>query len=353
MFRTLTISLLSVAAVATLNAGQIQLGGTNGLITSVSGTTINGYLNNGCAGTGAYTPVAFSGCVPVSATTNTAVPATIANASTNAAWVNRVFGNALLGTPTLTTPVTSPITSIPAPATQITANGVTFDTSAIAGSSAEGIADFGFNSTGSQVAGLYTLTVPVGIYDVDQVWTMLQDFWGTAAANTTSVEFEFGSKSDGSGTNVFDTVTLTQGGQIRSSVQCGGGPSGCPLAANGDPFLTTLDTTSHTGQGTQGDVTLSAANVYLAPYTGMGSGTFAGTTSGNVVLDDQSFKFGNAYANDYLVSITIENQMTPSQSKDFLSAVTVDQVTPEPSSILLFLAGFGAIGATKLRRRNS
>jgi hypothetical protein len=368
MFRTLTISLFSVAAVATLNAGQIQLGGTNGLITSVAtspGTAITGYVTTGCQGASdSYQPgIAFTGCVPVSTTLNGSAtfappatppnPSILANSSTSVNWVNRVFSTGVLQTPTLTGTATSPITSIPAPATSITANGVTFDTSnAPSGTgTAAGIADFGFNSSGAQTGGLYAVTLPVGVYDVDQVWTMIQDFWGTVASgNTTEVDFEFGSKSDGSGTNIFDDVTLTPGGQIRSGVQCSAGCSG----TNSSPIVTTLDTTSHTGQGTQGDVTLSAANLYTQAYTGIGTaGQYNGSTSGNVVLDDQSFYFGNAYATDYLVSITIKNQMTPGVSKDFISAVTVDQVTPEPSSVLLFLAGLGSIGVAKLRRKRS
>ena len=43
MFRTTTVLLLSMASAGIVSAGQIQLGGTNGLT--------NGYITGGCSGT--------------------------------------------------------------------------------------------------------------------------------------------------------------------------------------------------------------------------------------------------------------------------------------------------------------
>jgi hypothetical protein len=75
--------------------------------------------------------------------------------------------------------------------------------------------------------------------------------------------------------------------------------------------------------------------------------------TGNLVLDDQGFFFtGSALTtslSSYLVNIQIMEANVATGSAVGISAVTVD-ATPEPSTILLLLAGLGAIGFSRLRR---
>jgi len=80
---------------------------------------------------------------------------------------------------------------------------------------------------------------------------------------------------------------------------------------------------------------------------------------GAAYLDDQGFFFNSANLstlgagltnlNTYLVSVQV-NEISTSGSGAGLAAITVDAV-PEPSTILLFVAGLGVVGLGRLRKR--
>ena len=83
------------------------------------------------------------------------------------------------------------------------------------------------------------------------------------------------------------------------------------------------------------------------------SGVFLNTT-GTIAFDAQNFNLASLIApnpNEYLVSIQVrELSGVANVSRTALSAITVDTV-PEPSTVFLFLTGFGAIGLARFRRK--
>jgi hypothetical protein len=89
-------------------------------------------------------------------------------------------------------------------------------------------------------------------------------------------------------------------------------------------------------------------------------GSYSGSTSGNVVLDDQGFFFNSGISlstlgagfnplNTYLVSIQIKEPSVTSGSGLALSAITVDTV-PEPATVFMLVTGLGVFGLVRLRR---
>ena len=108
------------------------------------------------------------------------------------------------------------------------------------------------------------------------------------------------------------------------------------------------------------DLTVLTNDLYTSAYNSA-TGAYAGGT-GSVDLDDQGFLFNNVSLNSlgaglnntntFLVSIGIkESAGTETTNAELgLSGITV-VTTPEPSTVMLFLGGFGAIGLARLRRR--
>lgn len=253
-------------------------------------------------------------------------------------------------------------------------NGVTFAMGNELGASAEELTDYG-ELAGNIVPGVYQLTTPIGIYGVTSVDTMLQDWFASnvapslpgapnATGQSNAVTFEFSSTSNGSGSDIFETVYLTNGQDIRSGVTCTSGCGGLGAYQTGyrsSDTLTGYISTSLASSLNSGAAASTAnvnetftPNVFSAPYSSIGlNNAYSGSTGGNVQLDDQSFSFGSTYANDYLVAVIVNNQMTTNVSKLSLEAITVQQPTPtpEPSTIVLLLTGLGSIGLGRLRRK--
>jgi hypothetical protein len=367
--RIIAASTLSLIAVGTLSAGQVSyLGGTSGLVTafSTSGPDTAYFVNattTSCVG--------GSGCL----TTN---DQGVTNNTTTSNWTVKAFSNSLFGGATgLGTPI--PGAGLLSPST-----GPGFYLSSVGQ-----VSDFGLQG-GAATAGLYSLTIPVGLSNVSDVYTMLQDYWATSSATggstPTSVAFEFSSSSDGlSGTTFYDTVSLTNGQQIRSGIDCTtgsftsgitnptGGTANSTAGTCASPGATAPATTLASGaqsltgkiSSTLGgsttstnSVSVTASNVYSSSYSGGGNGQYNGgwgsaasPTTGNLFLDEQRFNFGNQFANYYLVAIILQNQMTPGASKVMLSAVDVVQAAPEPGTTFLFLGGLGTLGLGWARRK--
>jgi hypothetical protein len=206
------------------------------------------------------------------------------------------------------------------------------------------------------------IVVPIGIYDVTDVWTMLNDVWGAAGAQDTVLTFNFSSTAANGPITTAITLDLTNAsntagnsGQIGTSVDCTTTTTKCYYYA-----IDTLKTSSTlTSTGPSGQVVPVNTNsgIFGSSYTSA-TGKFI-NSQGNVTLDDQQFIFSGiaGLSTSYLVSIGVSDlngaipTSTPgSGSETALSAITVDSPVPEPSTVVLLLAGIGAIGASRIKR---
>jgi hypothetical protein len=206
-----------------------------------------------------------------------------------------------------------------------------------------------------------SLVVPIGVFGAMDVWTMLNNEWGTLGGNDTTVTFNFGATSNATSglTSVVVALTNNNGsllnGELHSAVSCTGGTSVC--ATVGPNPSKTLD------QGVVIDgVTVNEGNVYGTLYDTIPASQpfYTGTSlSGKAKLDDQQFVFNNpALTDEWLVSMTItenvantyaSNPSAPSETA--ISAITVDTAAPEPSTVFLLMSSLGGLGLMRLRRR--
>lgn len=213
-------------------------------------------------------------------------------------------------------------------------------------------------------SGSNTLTIPIGIFGVQNVWTMLNNYYGNPDVNDTSVTFKFDNNADGSDADSLTTLTvdLKNGVEIRSAVDC---TANCTnnyatsLATGSSGTVVTGPDIHCTGPNCLAAITVLANNLFSASGLSAGSSTvYAGETI-TTVLDDQGFLFGNTFANQYLVSIGITEKAfstsNPSGSATAISAISLQTFpsteTPEPSSLLLGLSGLVVFTFVAYRRR--
>lgn len=345
MFRVINIATLSLLTALAASAGSIQIGGSNGL-------TQNYILQ----GPGAVCAAGPGNCITGSV----------------GEWVEKNYDNALFKSATNgTAPVPfagyvqeggepSGLTATSA-ADGTLAGGLTF--SMIGGDMISNGASANFWESGS---GDNSITIPIGVYDVTSAALMLQDLWGSVGGNNTDVTFYFGNQSNATSGLTPVTFALTNSnnstsgaaGQIRTGIACtvvttatcnaATDPESAPLAAS----------TVSTNDGTY---TVATAPVFGASttvggqyeYTSLGGGFYA-DTEGYLNLDDQDFIFGNTFANDWLVGISVEDIGGGTNvNGTALTAITIDpgDPTPEPATVLLFMTGLGGFAAMRLRRR--
>lgn len=337
MYRFMQIVALGAVALTSLTAGtMVQIGsganGVNGLTAYNTGTGVGymnsttgpGALNQSCAGSALFAAgknPGFTGC------------AKAATGNGEKDYATLLFENA--GGPSFVAPSGTSLTDT---------NGIQYAR----------IADTGKNFWAAQQNG--DVTVAIGIYGVQNVYTMLNDYWGANNEKDTSVIFNWSSSSSwGNGGVVSQTFVLTNGVEIRSAVNCAT-PANCKTngftagftGESGELPIATTRTASNT------------ANVYSSPYSTIGSisGYNGYSAPGTINLDSQTFSFGGTHATDYLVSITIRNVITAAygstnpvgNSRTALSAITIETV-PEPSTVLMFMSGLGLVGY--LRRRKA
>ena len=357
MFRN-TLILITLATAA-LQAGQIQLSGT--------ATNVNGFGLTGTTATGApgYIQGPGPGVTNCAGAQNGSPCATAVTSNARKGnYVTQLFA----GATGLSTPAPDAFLNQPSASGQLTSSTlkasdgtfVKYDlmnaqngSNGYSGATTCALCiDANFWSSASQSGNLVDLVIPVGLFNVDAVSTMLNDYWGTSNAQNITLNFCFSATSNGACTIV--AVALNNGVEVRSAVNAanpGNAIASGPLAAS---------TANVNGSG----VTVKTGTVYTATFTSIPStvptgaanpSPFAGATSGTVNLDEQQFIFTTAqYQNKYLSYIEVLDpnivQNSASGSRFALSAVTISQ-TPEPSTILLFAAGLGVIGMGRLRRR--
>ena len=327
MFRILSVSAVALAGIMTLNAGQIQLGGANGL---TSGTVTFSTTGSGADGLLGYNAATFQSVSTITGGTG--------NLCKGPALPNPCAAGNVVAVPTAV-----PNGETTGSGEYATANGVTFSMI----NQGDGVS----NAWVASNTGTSTFTIPVGIFGVDSAWTMLNDEYGVSGQSPTTVTFNFGTTASNANAGSI-TFTLVNGTVIRDSLQCTTNTTNC------SQYATSLDTThmfSTTG-ASLGAITTTAVpnvtafNVWSGSYTG-GTGNYSGTT-GNAYLDAQKFSLGTAYMSDYLVNIVITDASgsTAKVSRDTLSAITIDPA-PEPSSVFLLVAGLAVMGYFSYRRR--
>jgi len=339
MFRLTIVSAFGLLAAVAANAASIEIGGASGLTNSYL-TTAGGGAN--CAAgagacitgsTGGYGEQNYDNVLFAGATNGTAAPVPFSGYTQNT-------GTASGLTATSATNSTS-------------AGGVTFAM----------ISD-GLNSGNSrnlwESNGNETITVPIGVFDVTDVATMLQNVWGSLNGNDTTVTFNFGSTSNATTGLTSVAVNLSDDTEIRSGVLCNTTTTATCNATTSPQTALAATTANAGGSG----ITVTTSSVYGAlatfggqyAYTSVSPNTgFYANTAGHLKLDDQDFVFGSAFSGDWLVSVQVtENDGDASfQSETALSAITVDTAppAPEPATILLALVGLGGIGLAKRFRR--
>jgi len=316
-------AVLAIASAAIASAGQIQVGGVNGLT--------NAYITSGCSGSSCiagsaggfieqnYDEVLFSGAsngsntpVPYSTySTTTANTGTISDGSQTFSMIN------------------------------------------------DGVKSGGLGSRNVWVGASSnpndTITVPIGVYGVSNVWTMINTVLANVGARDLTVEFDFGSTSNASSVTAikvkpFDTGAsgVTTGDSVQNAVQCPTSAA-CSGLANGAPDTPVSSPSANfPGVTMVSDQLLGTNFIYTAA-----TGSYAGTT-GNVGLDDQDFVFtGSTLAlalGSYLVDVKVIEADSVGSTEVALSAITLDTAAPEPSTVLMFLTGLGAIGFARFRR---
>lgn len=331
MSRIAIVSIFLLGSAVLASAGQIQVGGATGLksVYITSGTGCAGGAGNcvaGSVGTATeqgYDNVLFSGATSNSGATTPLPYSTYSPTASNSGTItdSAADGGA----------------------------GVTF--SMINNGAGNNFWDLPSSGNGS-------MTIPIGVFGVTDVWTMLNTVLADAGPTDRDaiVVFNFGTTSNAATTDAvsvkLNNSAPATAGQDENAVNCGSPSAACGGLSS--PSSGPLGSTTING------VTVDTDTIYSFGFTNA-TGAYAGAT-GNVVLDDQGFFFndlslatlgvGDTNLNTYLVSITIkEPSLTGNTGEGLaLSAITLDTATPEPSTILTLLAGLGAIAFGGYRR---
>jgi len=204
-----------------------------------------------------------------------------------------------------------------------------------------------------------SIIIPINTNNVSEVSTMLNDQFGS----NTDVTFVFNTlDSTTLGTPTDITVDLFDGTDISSAMQC---TSNCPAG-----YTTATNATETGGLASYyvgnsstpgGTLSVTTGNIQFPGGTNPAyNGTVAGKplsgTSGNLILNDQSFNISalSALYGSYLVELEVSQAPFTATSSDTghfdLQAVTLEAAAPEPSTFVLILAGLGLAGYSRVRR---
>jgi hypothetical protein len=336
MYRTTILAAIALGSVMVASAGQIQIGGVNGLSTAyiTAPNTVAGQNTTGCAGGGT--------CVAGSV-----------GAYTEQNYDNVLFAGATNGgTPPTPYGTYNQTTAEQGSLTDPTSN-IKF--SMIDDGTSSGASNNFWQGTqaGCTPCSSPQITIPIGIFGVTDVWALLNTELSAAdVTNTTTLTFTFGSQRTGGTTqNVIVKLSTsnnnnTPANAMQNAVLCVPA-SNCTTASG--PTL---------GESVISSVTVLTDNVYTSLYNNGALAGYAGATTGNVVLDDSGFIFngislatiGGTNLTNYLQSVSVKESGATNGVSEALSAITVDTV-PEPSTVFMFLSGLGAIGLARFRRR--
>jgi hypothetical protein len=213
-------------------------------------------------------------------------------------------------------------------------------------------------STGTG-SGSATINIPVGIFGVSSVSTMLNTVSGlttggtvctengglnpqTNCSNTASyayITLNFNSALDGSGTSASESFALINGVTQRNLF--------AGLSGGGTGTLA--------GGGSYNVVDLFSSQSYAVKVGNEWSGAVSGSTTAAInnnpmYLDYQMFPVFSEYQNLYLTSITITDSGTTASNHEILSAISVSLAAPEPASTVMFVSGLALAGFIRRRR---
>jgi len=340
MYRITSFAAVAICSVMVASAGQIQIGGVNGLSNAyiTAPNTIAGQNTTGCAGGG----TCASGSVGVYTEQN---------------YDNVLFAGATnSGTPPTPYATYNQTTAEQGSLTD-SVNNIKFSM-IDDGSTSSASNNFWQGTQANCVSGSGcanpTITIPVGIFGVTDVWALLNTELSNAGVlNTTAITFTFGSQANGGTTDPI-TIKLSESaasntptGEMQNAVDCV--PASSCTTASG-PTLA--------GPTVLSGISVYTGNVYTSLYNNGALTGYSGATSGNIVLDDSGFFFnglsltGGLGTNltSYLVSVTVKEAGSVNGVSEGLSAITVDTV-PEPSTVFMLLSGLGVIGFARFRRK--
>lgn len=343
MLRIVLVSTIGLLGAVIANAGSVQIGGPNGI-------TSNYILQ----GSGAVCAAGTGNCVTGS-TTN---------------WAEKNYDNILFSGATNNSGATSPVPftgysqtgGTPSGMTATDTAGTTFAMLADGASANNSSYNYWGSNGTNQVP--VSILVPVGVFNATDLWTMMDNQWGTLGGNDASLTFNFGSSSnDTSGdvtsvtVNLLDSNNTANNGDMRAAVSC----------------LTTTTATCNAATNPHGSsqqnnvingVTVNTKVVYNSfNYTAANAAGFYANTAGTLKLDDQQFIFGALSQNKWLVSVQITENLGNTTasvgttgnlpSELALSAITVDTAAPEPGTVMLFIGGLAGIGLLQYRRKRA
>jgi hypothetical protein len=230
-------------------------------------------------------------------------------------------------------------------------------------------------STGNGVTS--TLTIPVGIFGVQDVATLLNTTGGvmtggtvcagattTATANTTctntrsysyvTLEFNTTDATGLTGTDFYETVSLINGVTQRNILD-GTCVNGAGSFCSGTGPLATAQSNGLVVDPTTGIMyTIDAENAFTGFTSANTKGSNAPANNSTMFLDAQLIPVFSEDTGAYLVSVSVTNTGAnngANYNEEVLSGLTVT-ASPEPSTILLLLGGLGVIGASRLRRKS-
>jgi hypothetical protein len=203
------------------------------------------------------------------------------------------------------------------------------------------------NGTGTQS----TVSIPVGIFGVADVSTMLNTVSGLTTGGTVCTA--------GNGLNAGTSCTGTAS-YAYITLNFSTSASGATLQTetfaliNG---LTQANILDGATAGTSGSTSDYIVNYLGTNYTVDTGAVFGSTIHGGVnandslVLDAQEFPVFEQFQSLYLTSVSITDTGTGASNHEVLSAVSIT-ATPEPSTLLLLGAGLAVMGVTRFGRKS-
>jgi len=203
------------------------------------------------------------------------------------------------------------------------------------------------STTGASQTG--TLTIPVGIFGVTSVATMLNNTGSGTNTGTVCVGANNGLNAGVgcTGTNSYAYLTLS-----FSTT-----PSGSVVATeifalmNG---VTQRNILNAAGENTiHGYQVADTFNSITTNYDVLVGNAYSSPTSNNgtMLLDYQVFPVFAENQSYYLTNVLVTSVKGSTNSQEVLSAITV--ATPEPSTVAMFLGGLGVLAVGRFRRRTS